>query len=106
MSSVDFGRTAEDCSRHRAGFPSALPDHLVGRRIGRPGQDVVDLDVPCPPAARVGRSRAGAGLAATLDALAVAAFSAELTALLAARYPADPLGIPHRIWAVTAQKSP
>ena len=256
MSSVDFGRTADDYSRHRAGFPPTLLDRLAERGIGRPGQDVVDLgtgtgslarlfaqrgatvigvdpaapllakareldagagvhvdyvvgtaeatglpsagadvvtagqcwhwfrpvaataevarllrpggsvviahfdwlplpdtvvaatealilkhnpawalgggtglhprwltdlrqggftgvetfsfdlDVPYSPAAWVGRIRASAGIAATLDGLAVEAFSAELTALLAARYPGDPLLIPHRVWAVTAQKSP
>jgi SAM-dependent methyltransferase len=63
-----------------------------------------DLDVPYARADWVGRTRASAGIAATLDPLAVEAFSAELNALLLARYPADPLPIPHRVWAVTAQK--
>jgi SAM-dependent methyltransferase len=39
----DFGTTAEDYSRHRAGFPDALFDRLRDRGIGLPGQTVVDL---------------------------------------------------------------
>jgi SAM-dependent methyltransferase len=63
-----------------------------------------DLDVDYPRAGWVGRIRASAGVAASLDARAVEAFSAELTALLAERHPADPLRIPHRVWAVTARR--
>ncbi|MCC6558934.1 MAG: class I SAM-dependent methyltransferase [Polyangiaceae bacterium] len=41
--SVDFGRTADDYARHRAGFPEPLFDRLAARGIGRPGQRAVDL---------------------------------------------------------------
>jgi len=40
---VDFGRTAGDYSRHRAGFPASLFEKLRGFGIGFPGQKVVDL---------------------------------------------------------------
>jgi SAM-dependent methyltransferase len=41
---VDFGKTAEDYARHRAGFPPALFDRLAaGWGIGLPGQRVLDL---------------------------------------------------------------
>lgn len=86
-------------------YPRWLTDLRVG---GFSGVETFsfDLDVPYPPADWVGRIRASAGVAASLGAPAVAAFSAELSALLAARFPADPLLIPHRVWAVTAEKSP
>lgn len=41
--SVDFGRTADDYARHRAGFPPSLFEHLDSHGIGRPGQEVVDV---------------------------------------------------------------
>jgi hypothetical protein len=39
----DFGATAQDYVRHRAGFPDSLFDRLSGFGIGKPGQPVVDL---------------------------------------------------------------
>ena len=41
--SVEFGRTAGDYARHRAGFPESLFDRLDTFGIGRSGQDVVDV---------------------------------------------------------------
>ncbi len=35
---VDFGRTAADYARHRAGFPEQLFERLAARGIGRAGQ--------------------------------------------------------------------
>lgn len=49
-----------------------------------------------------GRIRASAGVAASLPSERVKTFDLELAALLAARFPADPLSVPHRVWAVTA----
>jgi len=46
-----------------------------------------------------GRIRASAGVAASLDAAAVARFDAEHKALLAHDFPGDPLQVPHRCWA-------
>jgi SAM-dependent methyltransferase len=49
-----------------------------------------------------GRIRASAGVAATLSPNEVARFDVELAALLAERFPEDPLTIPHRVFAIVA----
>ncbi|MFN8482503.1 MAG: methyltransferase domain-containing protein [Anaerolineae bacterium] len=41
--SVDFGLTADDYARHRAGFPESFFDRLAVYGIGAAGQTVVDL---------------------------------------------------------------
>ena len=51
-----------------------------------------------------GRIRASAGIGASLDPDAVARFDAELAALLAADWPAEPLLVPHRVWALKAER--
>lgn len=51
-----------------------------------------------------GRIRASAGIAASLSPAGVAAFDRELAALLAERFPADPLDIPHRVWMLVCVK--
>ncbi|SMC16420.1 Methyltransferase domain-containing protein [Andreprevotia lacus DSM 23236] len=43
MEHVDFGKTATDYRRHRAGFPPALFELLAGWGIGLPGQRLLDL---------------------------------------------------------------
>ena len=43
MPPVDFGRTAADYARHRAGFPDRLFDRLAAAGIGLPGQRILDL---------------------------------------------------------------
>jgi SAM-dependent methyltransferase len=63
-----------------------------------------DLAVPYPHEAWAGRIRASAGVGASLPEDRVRAFSAELAETLAARFPADPLAVPHRTWAVVAAK--
>jgi SAM-dependent methyltransferase len=63
-----------------------------------------DLQVPYSHEAWVGRIRASAGVGASLPEDEVERFSAELSELLAARYPEDPLAIPHRTWAVVTAK--
>ena len=40
---ADFGPTADDYARHRAGFPDSLFDRLAARGIGLSGQTVIDL---------------------------------------------------------------
>lgn len=40
---IDFGKTAQDYGRYRAGFPDALFERLAQRGIGRRGQQVLDL---------------------------------------------------------------
>jgi SAM-dependent methyltransferase len=51
----------------------------------------------------VGRVRASAPIAGTLDADGVWACSQELTTMLHERFAEDPLAVPHRVWAVTAR---
>ncbi|MFI1995981.1 class I SAM-dependent methyltransferase [Actinoplanes sp. NPDC020271] len=43
METIDFGRTASDYARHRAGFPPSLMERLAPYRIGEAGQTVLDL---------------------------------------------------------------
>jgi SAM-dependent methyltransferase len=40
---VDFGRTADDYAKYRAGFPPAIVDRLCERGIALPGERVVDV---------------------------------------------------------------
>jgi SAM-dependent methyltransferase len=54
----------------------------------------------------VGRVRASAPIAGTLDSDGVRACSEELAVMLRARFAEDPLAVPHRVWAVTAQAPP
>ncbi len=62
-----------------------------------------DVGVSYSHEAWVGRVRASAPIAGTLDADGVRACSHELTAMLHERFAGDPLAVPHRVWAVTAQ---
>ena len=62
-----------------------------------------DVMVSYSHEAWVGRVRASAPIAGTLDADSVGACSKELTAMLRERFAEDPLAVPHRVWAVTAQ---
>jgi SAM-dependent methyltransferase len=61
-----------------------------------------DQDVPYSHEAWVGRVRASAPVAGTLDSEAVAACSRELTAMLREGFAGEPLAVAHRTWAVTA----
>lgn len=40
---VDFGKTAGDYAKHRAGFPPVLFERLAALGVGRPGQRALDL---------------------------------------------------------------
>jgi SAM-dependent methyltransferase len=51
-----------------------------------------------------GRTRASAGVAASLDADAVHRFDADHAAMLAERFPGEPLEVPHRVWALIARR--
>ena len=62
-----------------------------------------DLAVSYSHEAWRGRIRASAGVGASLPPARVAAFDDALAALLAARFPEDPLPVPHRVFALTAQ---
>lgn len=63
-----------------------------------------DLDVRYSHEAWVGRVRASAPVSGTLDEGEVTACSDELTAMLRERFAADPIAVPHRLWAVTAHR--
>lgn len=56
---IDFGRTATDFARHRAGFPPSLFERLRDHGIGIPGQRVLDLGTGTGSLAR-GFARGGA----------------------------------------------
>lgn len=61
-----------------------------------------DLDVPYTHEGWRGRIRASAGVGASLPPERVEAFDRELAGLLAERFPAEPLAVPHRVFAVVA----
>jgi len=50
-----------------------------------------------------GRIRASAGVGVALSTDRVAAFDRELADVLAHRFPADPLEVPHRLWALVCR---
>ena len=62
-----------------------------------------DLDVPYSHEDWRGRVRASAGVGASLPADRIAEFDDALAALLAAQFPAEPLAVPHRVWALIAR---
>ena len=89
------------------GGTGLYPQWLVD--VGEAGFEAVetfsfDMEVPYSHDAWRGRVRASAGVGATLPAPAVAAFDGALADLLAARFPADPLEVPHRTWALVCRK--
>ncbi len=43
MGNIDFGRTADDYARHRAGFPPELFRRLQAFDVGLPGQRLLDI---------------------------------------------------------------
>jgi SAM-dependent methyltransferase len=63
-----------------------------------------DIDVPYSHEGWRGRTRASAGVGATLDSAAIGRFDAELAGLLAQRFPDETLQVPHRVWALVARK--
>ena len=62
-----------------------------------------DLFVPYSHEAWRGRIRASAGIAASLSSEQVTQFDSALQALLQERFPADPLAVHHRVFAVICQ---
>ncbi len=59
---VDFGRTADDYARHRAGFPERLFERLLAMGVVRPGERLLDLGTGTGTLAR---GFAGRGLLVT-----------------------------------------
>lgn len=43
MKDIDFGKTASDYGRHRAGFPEKFFERIAEHGIGSPGQKILDL---------------------------------------------------------------
>jgi SAM-dependent methyltransferase len=90
----------------RAGlYPQWLVDlHTAGFT----GIETFSFDAvePYSHEAWVGRVRASAPIAGTLNTDGVRACSQELAVMLRARFAEDPLAVPHRVWAVTAQAPP
>lgn len=76
---VDFGKTAADYSRHRAGFPDRLFDRLAGFGIGGPGQRLLDLGTGTGSLAR-GFARRDAAVTALDIAPEMLRAAAELAA--------------------------
>lgn len=66
----------------------------------------LDMDVTFTHEAWRGRIRASAGVRASLNETEVAVFDSDLAALLAERFPQDPLHITHRLWAVVGTALP
>lgn len=83
-------------------YPRWLAD-VAGAGFERIETFSFDVAVPYSHEAWRGRIRASAGIAASLLAERVTKFDVELAALLAARFSADPLIVPHRVWAVTSR---
>src|SRR3989338_4673356 len=59
---IDFGKTAQDYGRYRAGFPESFFERLRALGIGQPGQRALDLGTG---AGNVARGLARAGCAVT-----------------------------------------
>ncbi|HVU89981.1 MAG TPA: methyltransferase domain-containing protein [Pirellulales bacterium] len=62
-----------------------------------------DQEVPYSHEAWRGRTRANAGVAASLSAADVSRFDQDLAQLLAERFPTDPMAVPHRVFAIIAR---
>lgn len=83
-------------------YPAWLADVA---EAGFEGLETFSLDVPATYSHEAwrGRVRASAGVGASLAPEAVARFDAEHAALLAERFPREPLTVPHRLWAVVCR---
>lgn len=72
----------------------------MSRRPGSIETFSFDVEAPYTHEGWRGRIRASAGVAASLPKYGVRRFDRELGSLLDSRFPEDPLGVPHRVWAV------
>lgn len=80
--------------------PTTCTTELAEAGFGRPTMIDFEIDVPFTHEAWRGRMRSSNGVGATLSAPEIAAFDTDLTQLLRDRFPAEPLLVPHRIWAL------
>jgi SAM-dependent methyltransferase len=85
-------------------YPAWLTDVAVA---GFGGIETFSFDLPVAYSHEGwrGRIRASAGVAASLSPERVAQFDTDLAQLLQTHFPADPLAIPHRVFAVICQVS-
>ena len=82
-------------------YPQYLPA-LSGAGMQNIETFSYDLNAPYTPEAWRGRIRASAGVAA-LDAYSAESFDAELSEMLANRFPSSVLAVPHRVFAIVAE---
>ena len=76
---IDFGKTAADYARHRAGFPERFFERLALQGIGRHGQAVVDIGTGTGTLAR-GLARRGCAVTGVDPSAAMLAEARELAA--------------------------
>ena len=88
----------------RDGFHPQWLDHLRAAGFVNLDTFTFELAVTYSHQAWRGRIRASAGVAASLNTPQVAAFDRDLRQLLQRNFPADPLSIPHRVFAVLGYK--
>lgn len=74
-------------------------DQLRAAGFGERAAFEFDMAVSYTHEAWRGRIRASAGVAATLSEAKVARFDEGLAAMLAERFPEDPMAVPHRVYA-------
>ncbi len=86
------------------GFYPAWPGDVAAAGFQKIETFSFDLPAPYTHQTWRGRIRASAGVAASLPPEQVARFDAELGRLLAERFPADPLEVPHRVFAVICER--
>lgn len=82
------------------GFYPQWATDLSLARFGRLAFAGFDHEAAYARADWLGRIRASGGVGGGMDAAAVARFDAEHAALLDARFPAEPLSVPHRVFAI------
>jgi SAM-dependent methyltransferase len=86
------------------GFYPAWAGDLTLAGFGGLGFAGFDHEAVYPRADWRGRIRASAGVGGAMDGAAVARFDTELAALLDARFPEEPLRVPHRVFAIWGVK--
>ena len=86
----------------RSGIYPLWPGDLSGAGFKNIETFSFDIDATYSHEAWRGRVRASAGVGASLSPEGVAAFDEELCTMLAARFPDDPMRVPHRVFAAFA----